>query len=72
MGVGPDQLAGRNVQATSVMANSEPVVLGRLATELSNGKLRAPIQRTYPLEQTGQTMADFAAGTRGKLAISIE
>jgi hypothetical protein len=30
-----------------------------------------PIQRTYRLEELGQAMADFAAGTRGKLAVSV-
>jgi hypothetical protein len=35
------------------------------------GSLRVPIQRTYRLEELGQAMADFAAGTRGKLAVSV-
>jgi NADPH:quinone reductase-like Zn-dependent oxidoreductase len=71
LGVGPDQLAGRDARATSVMANADAATLDRLAAEVVAGRLRVPIQRTYPLDQIGQAMADFAAGTRGNLAVSI-
>ena len=72
LGVGSDQLVGRDVRATAVMANPEAATLDRLAADVVAGRLRVPIQRTYRLEELGQAMADFAAGTRGKLAISVD
>ena len=72
MGVGPDQLAGSDLSATSVMNNPDPASLDRLATEIAAGRLRVPIQQTYLLDQVGQAMADFSSGTRGKLAIAIQ
>lgn len=71
LGLGADQLKGRTVQATAVMALPSTQTLERLAAEVVAGKLTVPIQRTYPLEEVPQAFADFAAGTRGKLAVSI-
>jgi NADPH:quinone reductase-like Zn-dependent oxidoreductase len=71
LGVGSDQLVGRDVRATAVMANPEAATLDRLAADVVAGRLRVPIQRTYRLEELGQAMADFAAGTHGKLAVSV-
>jgi NADPH:quinone reductase-like Zn-dependent oxidoreductase len=36
-----------------------------------NGQLTVPVQRTYSLADVPRALADFAAGTRGKLAISV-
>jgi NADPH2:quinone reductase len=71
LGVGPDQLVGRDVRATAVFANPDAARLDRLAADVVAGRLRVPIQRTYQLDELGQAMADFAAGTRGKLAVSV-
>jgi NADPH:quinone reductase-like Zn-dependent oxidoreductase len=71
VGVGPDQLAGRPLTATSIMANPETSVLDQLASAIVAGELRVPIHRTYPLDQIGQAMADFGGGTLGKLAIAV-
>jgi NADPH:quinone reductase-like Zn-dependent oxidoreductase len=71
LGVGPDQLVERDVRATAVFANPDAATLDRLADEVAAGRLRVPIQRTYRLDELGQAMADFAAGTRGKLAVSV-
>jgi NADPH:quinone reductase-like Zn-dependent oxidoreductase len=35
------------------------------------GQLTVPVQRTYPLADVPRALADFAAGTRGKLAIGV-
>jgi NADPH:quinone reductase-like Zn-dependent oxidoreductase len=67
----PDQLGLPEAQVTAVFADPEVATLDRLAAEVAAGRLRAPIQRTYALDQIGQAMADFGAGTRGKLAVSI-
>ena len=67
----PDQLPVPNARVSSVFANPDAATLDRLAAEAAAGRLKAPIQRTYRLEEVGQAMADFAAGTRGKLAVSV-
>ena len=45
--------------------------LARLAEDVVYGQLTVPVQRTYALAGVPQALADFAAGTRGKLAISV-
>jgi NADPH:quinone reductase-like Zn-dependent oxidoreductase len=45
--------------------------LDRLAAEVVYGQLTVPVQRTYALADVPRALADFAAGTRGKLAISV-
>jgi NADPH:quinone reductase-like Zn-dependent oxidoreductase len=71
LGVGSEQLAGQNVRATSIVASPDSATLDLLAAEAAAGRLRAPIQHTYTLEELGQALSDFAGGTRGKLAVVI-
>lgn len=71
LGLGPDQLSGKDVEATAVVAMPTAEVLDRLAGEVAEGRLRVPVQRTYKLEEVPQAIADFAAGSLGKLAINI-
>ncbi len=68
----PDQLPLPDARVASVFASADAATLDRLAAEVAAGRLKTPIQRTYRLDETGQAMADFAAGTRGKLAIAID
>jgi len=70
LGLSGDQLNGRAVQATPVLALPASRTLGRLAADALYGQLTVPVQRTYPLADVPRALADFAAGTRGKLAIS--
>lgn len=72
MGLRPEQLAGRPVGVTTIMAVPAPERLERLAGEAAAGRLVIPIQRTYRLEEVPQALDDFAAGTRGKLVIAID
>ena len=67
LGFGRDQ----HPAAVAVMADPNPVTLDRLAADAASGALRVPITRTYPLEETPQALADFAAGSLGKLAITV-
>jgi NADPH:quinone reductase-like Zn-dependent oxidoreductase len=67
----PDQLNGRAVQAMPVMAVPDSRTLERLAADVVHGQLTVPVQRTYSLADVPRALADFAAGTRGKLAISV-
>jgi NADPH:quinone reductase-like Zn-dependent oxidoreductase len=69
-GMPGDQL-GRAVQATPAMALPSTQTLGRLAADVVDGQLTVPIQRTYALADVPRALADFAAGTRGKLAVSV-
>jgi NADPH:quinone reductase-like Zn-dependent oxidoreductase len=68
---GPEQLGDRDATAVAVMAKAEPELLDRLAEGAAKGQIKIPIQRTYRLEDVPQALADFAAGTLGKLAINI-
>lgn len=67
MGLGPDQ----HPAATAVRANPVRPTLERLAADVAAGRVRVPITRTYPLDESGRAFADFAAGAIGKLAIII-
>jgi NADPH:quinone reductase-like Zn-dependent oxidoreductase len=67
----PDQLPVPNARVSGVFANPDTATLDRLAADVVAGRLRVPIQRTYQLDELGQAMADYAAGTRGKLAVSV-
>ena len=69
-GLPGDQL-GRAVQATPVLALPSTQILGRLAADVVDGQLTVPVQRTYALADVPRALADFKAGTRGKLAISV-
>ena len=69
-GLPGDQL-GRAVQATPVLALPSTQILGRLAADVVDGQLTVPVQRTYALADVPRALADFEAGTRGKLAISV-
>jgi len=71
LGLSGDQLDGRAVQVTPVMALPVSRILGRLAADVVYGQLTVPVQRTYALANVPRALADFAAGTRGKLAISV-
>jgi NADPH:quinone reductase-like Zn-dependent oxidoreductase len=67
LGFGPEQ----HPAATAVMADPNPVTLDRLAADAASGALRVPITRTYSLDQAPQALADFTAGSLGKLAITL-
>jgi NADPH:quinone reductase-like Zn-dependent oxidoreductase len=67
LGFGPDQ----HPDAIAVMASPEAATLDRIAADVAGGALRVPIMRTYALDATPQALADFGAGTLGKLAVSV-
>ncbi|TMR94084.1 NADP-dependent oxidoreductase [Nonomuraea basaltis] len=66
-----DDPAERGIKATVVMADPSPATLARLAAEVVEGRLRVPLARTYALADAAQAIADFTAGTVGKLAVTI-
>jgi NADPH:quinone reductase-like Zn-dependent oxidoreductase len=68
----PEQLPLPNARVAPVFASPDAATLDRLAAEVAAGRLKTPIQRTYRLDEVGQAMADFAAGTRGNVAIAVD
>ncbi len=65
--------AGDGEGRFNVMAEPDPAKLERLADLLDAGTLRVPIQRSYPLEQAGDAMAELqTAHTQGKLGVVIK
>jgi NADPH:quinone reductase-like Zn-dependent oxidoreductase len=71
LGVGPEQLGDRPITATSVIAQPERPLLERLAADVAAGRLRIPVQRSYAFDDVPKAFDDFAAGTLGKLAVTI-
>jgi NADPH:quinone reductase-like Zn-dependent oxidoreductase len=67
----PDTFAGLDIDAGAVVATPTPPLLSRLANLVAEGRLRVPVQRTYALDEVPGAFADFAAGTRGKLGVTI-
>ncbi len=70
-GADVDGLAARNVTGANVLAAPTTAKLTTLAGLVGSGALRVPVQATYSLEQLGDAIAAFQAGTRGKIAIRI-
>ncbi len=50
----------------------DAATLDRLGADVAAGRLRVPVTRTYRLAEVPQGMADFAGGTLGKLAVTID
>jgi NADPH:quinone reductase-like Zn-dependent oxidoreductase len=71
LGVGPDQLAGRDIQATVVMAVPDVETLDELAAAVAAGSLRVPVSRTYSLDQVPQALKDFGSGSLGKIVVAV-
>jgi len=64
-------LAARGVTATNIMGAPTPEKLTALAAQVAEGTLRVPVEATFELEDFGQALEAFAAGTRGKLVIRM-
>lgn len=67
VGYGADQ----HPAATFIMANPTPQTLERLAADLAANRLSVPIERTFTLTEVPAAFGAFAAGTRGKIAITV-
>jgi NADPH:quinone reductase-like Zn-dependent oxidoreductase len=67
IGYGADQ----HPAATFIMANPTPQTLDRLAADLAAGRLTVPVERTFTLTEVPAAFDEFAAGTRGKIAITV-
>jgi NADPH:quinone reductase-like Zn-dependent oxidoreductase len=65
-----EALAARGVRATNIMGTPTPEKLATLA-EQAAGTLQVPIQRTFSLADAPAALEAFAAGTRGKLVLTV-
>jgi NADPH:quinone reductase-like Zn-dependent oxidoreductase len=66
-----DQLPHGTALVVPVFAKPATATLERLAANQSTGATAVSIQRIYPLEEATAALADFAAGKRGKLVITL-
>jgi NADPH:quinone reductase-like Zn-dependent oxidoreductase len=71
LGVGPEQLAGRDLAATVVRAIPTTASLGVLADAVVQGELRVPISKTFTLDELPRALKDFTSGKQGKVAVRI-
>jgi NADPH2:quinone reductase len=71
LGLIPDQLGREDVTLIPIMANPATATLAKLGSAAATGVIRVPVAQTYDLEDVPQALADFAAGTLGKLAVRI-
>jgi NADPH:quinone reductase-like Zn-dependent oxidoreductase len=68
LGVGADQHPG----AKAIMANPQAATLDLLAEEVAAGRLQVPIDHNYQLADVPEALSDFARGTLGKLAVTVD
>ncbi|WP_116953089.1 NADP-dependent oxidoreductase [Jiangella endophytica] len=66
LGVTPD-----GATAVSVMADTSPQTLARLAADAASGALRVPVTASYPLARIDEAFAAFRTGALGKIALTI-
>ena len=67
-----DDLPADNVKVVSIYASPSTATLDRVARHQAEKHTTVTVQRIYDLEQTGEAIEQFAAGTLGKLVISID
>jgi NADPH2:quinone reductase len=67
----PEQLPTPDATVLGVYANPDEATLNRSANNHAEGVTRVHIQRTYALDDVPDALAAFAAGTLGKLAVTI-
>ncbi|HET9444367.1 MAG TPA: NADP-dependent oxidoreductase [Acidimicrobiales bacterium] len=71
LGIGPDQLGGRDAEAFPIVADVSPAVLDRVGAAAATGALQVPVSGTWPLDDALAAMAAFRAGKVGKLAVTM-
>jgi NADPH:quinone reductase-like Zn-dependent oxidoreductase len=72
LGLSAEQLGRDDVTLAPIVANPVTATLAKLADAAAAGIIRVPVTRTYDLEDVPQGLADFAAGTLGKLAVRFD
>ena len=64
---GPEQ----HPAAVSVIADPAQANLDRLSSDVTAGRIRLPISRTYALDDVPRALDDFRAGTLGKFSVAV-
>jgi hypothetical protein len=72
LGAGADAFARDDITANPVVTIPSVAMVEGLGQLVASGKLRVPITKTYALDEVGQAVGDFAAGSLGKLSVSIK
>jgi NADPH:quinone reductase len=67
-----DDVPAENAKVVSIYASPSTTTLERVARHQDEKHTTVAVQRVYNLEQTGEAIEQFAAGTLGKLVISID
>ncbi|WP_024285570.1 NADP-dependent oxidoreductase [Cellulomonas sp. KRMCY2] len=67
----PDQLPTQTATVAPVYATPTTATLDRLAQNSADQHTTVTIQKIYDLDEVAQAFADFGAGTRGKLVLTI-
>jgi NADPH:quinone reductase-like Zn-dependent oxidoreductase len=67
----PDQLPTGDYTVVAVFATPAPATLDRLASHLAQGETRLTIDTVYPLDQAIDAIAQFSAGTTGKIVVTV-
>jgi NADPH:quinone reductase-like Zn-dependent oxidoreductase len=71
LGLSAEQLDRDDLTLAPIMANPVTATLAKLADAAAADIIRVPVTRTYDLKDVPRGLADFAAGTLGKLAVRI-
>jgi len=66
-----DALAARGITLTKVQGTPTVERLAALAEQVVAGTLRIRIQTTFPLDEAPAALAAFAAGTSGKIVLTV-
>ncbi|MEV7649129.1 NADP-dependent oxidoreductase [Arthrobacter sp. NPDC089319] len=67
----PEDVPAEGIQVVSVYAHPAPATLERVAQNQAEKNTAVTVQRTYSLEDAEKAFEDFAAGTLGKLVITV-
>lgn len=67
----PADVPAEGIQVIAIYANPSPETLERLARNQADKHTTVTVQRTYTLEEAATALEDFAAGTRGKLVVTV-
>lgn len=67
----PEAPEERALRTSMIMANPTGETLAALAAQVASGTLTVPVTSVYRLDQSADAYAAFAAGTIGKIAISM-
>lgn len=66
-----EDITADGIRVVAIYANPTPETLERIARDQFEGHATVTVQRVYDLERAADALKDFAAGTLGKLVISI-